>query len=50
MKICENCGEETHTRFTVECRLCDGDIRVCHDCVNANPRHEECPEQDEEES
>jgi len=46
LRACENCGQETARRFTVECSNCDGDITVCGDCVNANPRHEECPEED----
>jgi hypothetical protein len=45
-RACENCGEESPRRFTVECSNCEGDITVCGDCVNANPRHEECPEED----
>jgi hypothetical protein len=45
---CENCGEVTSRRFTVDCARCDKNISVCRECVNRNPQHEECPEEDEE--
>ena len=48
LKECENCSKSTNRLFTVECVRCDGDITVCGDCVNANPRHDECPESESE--
>lgn len=40
---CEHCGMETNQRFTVPCTECGFDMKVCADCVNKNPFHDECP-------
>lgn len=40
---CEHCGMETNQRFTVPCTECDQDMKVCPECVNKNPFHDECP-------